>query len=165
MSAVVEFSERGEDLARLAEGLARSTSGKFDGPAAVVLATLVAYAEAGAAAFAALSASRDMTEEQRAVLARIASGFRDILGVVATHFAGGDTVVSMAALGAEPNLIRPRLAEFFGDAVEPLVTVSGAAQQAMEVLRRDPIELLTVAPVDLLGLLAVAAAGVAVRQP
>jgi hypothetical protein len=140
MIDLVDVLNTGEDLLRLTAGLARATRGRFTGPAAVALATATTFSQAALGGFLALASLPEMTEPQRMACGLAARAFRDGLGTIASNFAGGDVVTSLASLGVmDPSKPAP-LDDFFVDET-PLVLVSLAARDAMDVLRRDPIEL------------------------
>lgn len=162
MNALIDAVERGEDLLRLTADLARATRGRFDGLSATVLTTARSYAQAGLNAFLALAYLPEMTEAQRLACSQAARAFRDALGTLATYFAGGDTVLSLAELGRLDPKKPDRIAGFFGTDV-PMVNVTAAARDALDGLHRDPLELAALGQPVIEGLLLDISAGVAVR--
>ena len=160
----VDFIRRGEDLLRMAAGLARATDGRFNGPAAeAALGATVAYAQAAASGLAALASISVVRDPERLALGQAASAFRNALGAFASRFAGGDTVLSLADLGRPAARGTQRLAGFF-DAAAPFVSVSVSAQTALVGLARDPAELAELGSEQVLGSMAAAAAGVTLAE-
>jgi hypothetical protein len=162
VSAAIDFAEVGEDLVTLVANLARATQGRFDGQAGTALAMARSYVEAAVNGFAALAAS-PLTDAQRLAASNLSSGFRDALGILATHFAGRDTYTSYASLSDRSEPERNAMEAFFSPVAPPLVEVSIAARGAIETLRRDPLDLVGLGSDGLRQLMQAAADGVTVR--
>lgn len=161
-----DFAEVGADLLRMAAAMARATRGRFDGEGATVLETTFAYAEAATFAFSALAQAPSLAPEQQQRASNLASAFRNSIGTMATHFARGNTVTTLAPLGefSPKNPHQDRLSSMFGPSALPLVTVSQTAQDALDSMRRDPLVLVSIGADALLQLMATVAAGVVVRS-
>jgi hypothetical protein len=163
--AVVAFGRTGDALMRLVRRLAEAADGRVEGLARVALEALRIYAEAGRDGMAALGETGrgGMSIERHLSVQRLGTAFREALGVLATAYAGGDTVVSLAALGQADEDRPDRLRRYFALRPPP-VEFSAAARGALDALRQDPLVTVANGPEWLLERMAEAAAGVTIRE-
>lgn len=159
-----QFAGIGASLFYIVVWLAKQTKGSFPpGPASITLAMAVAFGEAARNAFLAMAAAPGVSTTDRAVMQQVASEFRRGLGVVAVYMPGPRGV---AAVASTAPLSKPGggLAQFFvGTAAVP-VSVSAAAQAALDALRRDPLVLAAEGPEPVMRLVSAVVDGVAVAQ-
>jgi hypothetical protein len=163
MSVILDFAETGEDMVTLVANLARATQNRFDGQAGSVLSIAKNYIEAACFGFSALAACADLTEAQRLAASNIATGFREAMGIIATNFRGTDTYTSLYSLADRSEPERNAMEVFFGKNAPSMVDVSATAREAMDSLRRDPLDLMQIGFEGIRQLMGSVAAGVTVR--
>ena len=160
MSGPVDaFVQVGAALLQLAAGLARTTRGTFTGDAAPVLATVTTFCEAARNGFRLLASDPGATDAQRMAAMAAATQFSAALGVIGTQFGTSGSIATLSALTS--GSAQGGLATLFPAPTSP-VTVTAAAQAALDSLRRDPLSFSIPATSAVKALMATAAGGIGI---
>lgn len=161
--AIKEFARIGAALLALVAKLALQTKGAFPaGAASTTLALGIAYSEAARNAFMALGHDDTLPPEERVRLLEAGAYFRQALGIIATRMPGpqGGAVVSSLVGFSQPG---GSISGYFASNAAPPVSVSAAAKDALDALRRDPLALAAEGRVPILLLMDAVADGVVVN--
>lgn len=159
MTAAEDFVRLGAQLMALAGQLARSTKGTFAGAAGPALVTITAFLAAGRNGFDLLAADPAATQDQQLAAMQLATQFVQSLGTVATAFGRSGSLASLAPVTA--GFGADGLALLFPSAAPP-VSVTPAAQAALDALCRDPLTVVQPATASVLALMAAATAGIGI---